>query len=139
MQEILYNVLNKARGIGIDFQTSSYKSLYEIQQKIYEFIILTPLARLYLHGPSWGTIGFWNGVDINIICAQKTQLSVSFWENNSSECLTLITKQFYGMIVMFETICYFFMLWISIKTILFYIISQCITLKNHNLDHKIEK
>jgi hypothetical protein len=125
MQELLYDALNKTRGFGTDFKTTSYHTLYTVISRIYEFAILSPLARLYLHGPSWGSIGFWNGVDINIICAQKTQLSVSFWENNSSQCLTLISKQFYGIVVMFETIFYFFMLWVVMKTILFYIIFKC--------------
>ena len=88
-----------------------------IFNKIYEYIVLSPLARLYLYGPSWGTFGFWNGMDTTIICSQKTQLSSSFWEEHPHECLQLISKHFYGTVVLFETIVYFTVVYLTLKYI----------------------
>lgn len=94
-------------------------------QNGYELLILSPLARLYLHGPSFGGIGFWNGISIYTICSQKTTLLPEFWKSHSTECIQLISKHFYGGVVLFETVTYFVFIWVSLKYILNYLKHKC--------------
>jgi hypothetical protein len=88
--------------------------------KSYEYVILSPLARLYLHGPSWGGMGFWNGLGLHVICSQKTNLMPEFWQTHPMECIQIVSKSFYSLVVLIETLFYFFFLWIILKGI-----SQC--------------
>lgn len=90
--------------------------LYYVR-KVYEWIVLTPLARLYINGPSWGSFGFWNGQSLSDICAQKTSLDATFWQANPMECAQIISKNFYAMVISVETLMYFALLWITIRSL----------------------
>jgi hypothetical protein len=85
---------------------------------IYEKLILSPLARLYLYGPSLGGWGFWNGLGMHVICAQKTNLLPDFWEHHPFECAQIVSKQFYSSVVFIETFVYFFIIWRSVSCLL---------------------
>lgn len=85
--------------------------------KVYEHIILFPLSRLYLFGPSFGGFGFWAGLGLPDICAQKTHLATDFWKEHPLECITIVGKNFYSIVVLLETLFYFFMIWTIIKYI----------------------
>lgn len=102
-------------------------------RKTYEYIVLTPLSRLFLLGPSLGGFGFWNGQRIEDICAQKTTLPAEFWKEHQIECIQLISKSFYGIVVLFETVIYFFLVWFLIKQIFYIIVyyTKQKTTKNH--------
>jgi len=93
-------------------------------RKTYEYVVLTPLSRLFLLGPSLGGFGFWNGQRIEDICAQKTSLTADFWKDHHMECVQIISKSFYGMVVLFETVIYFLVMWFIIKKIFWYIINN---------------
>jgi hypothetical protein len=84
---------------------------------VYEYAVLSPLARLYLYGPSFGGWGFWNGLGLHVICSQKTNLLPEFWQSHPTECIQIVSKNFYGMIVLFETLCYFLILWVFAKSL----------------------
>ena len=94
-------------------------------QSVYEKLFLMPLARLYLYGPSLGGWGFWNGIKLHVICAQKTNLLPDFWEHHPFECAQLVSKQFYSSIILIETFVYFYLFWCSIKYVLHLIQNKC--------------
>jgi len=75
--------------------------------RLYETWVLAPLARLYLYGPALGGWGFWNGLDVAVICSHKTHLLPEFWQAHPTECLQLIGQGFYGVLVLGETLVYF--------------------------------
>jgi hypothetical protein len=106
---------------GFQFTAPWIDSLVTIYRQLYTYVILSPLARLYLFGPSWGTFGFWSGIDVTVICSQKTNLPPTFWQEHPHECVEIISKQFYGTVVLFETIFYFGIMWFIFK----YIFSCC--------------
>jgi len=95
---------------AIGSQSSIVEYLTYHLNKIYYYIIVFPLAKLYLWGPSFGGWGFWGGMDMAEICAQKTTLSSEFWKRNPEECAEIVSKQFYSMTILIETIVYFYLL-----------------------------
>jgi hypothetical protein len=83
---------------------------------IYGKVVLTPLARLYIWGPSWGTLGFWGGKPMHDICAQLTSLSSDFWLKHPEQCVEVVSKTFYSLIILVETVVYVvFLLWVCKK------------------------
>lgn len=57
-------------------------------------LLMGLLSLLYLHGPSLGGVGFWNGQDAPDICARLTGVGARFWEEaGHSECRALIRRQ----------------------------------------------
>ena len=84
---------------------------------IYQTVILQPLARLYVWGPSWGQWGFWNGRPKHDICAQITQVPSDFWLQHPEECIAVIGNTFYSLIVLWETIGYLILLWWFVKLV----------------------
>jgi hypothetical protein len=121
----LTNVLEEIHPTGI------IGNIVHYMKQSYEWLVLTPLARLYMFGPSVGGIGFWGGQDISEICAQKTNLSSEFWKENSFECFQLISKNFYGMVVLCESIFYFLLLW-KLATCLSYFLCMYCCKKKEN-------
>lgn len=91
--------------------------LIRYAQKVYEYVVLVPLARLYLHGPSLGGWGFWNGLDLSVICSQKTNLLPEFWKSHPTECIQLVSKGFYGVLVLLETVTYFLLIWVILRCV----------------------
>ena len=120
--QLTHAIESAATSVGYTSASTTSESItghiFSTFYKLYGYIILSPLARLYLHGPSWGTFGFWNGIDVAVICSQKTQLSPSFWEEHPRECLQLVSKQFFGTVVLFETIIYFIVIWSFLKSLM---------------------
>lgn len=54
------------------------------------------LSILYLHGPSLGGLGFWNGLGRPDVCARITGVRAGFWEGSDyarAECTEIITRQ----------------------------------------------
>lgn len=94
-----------------------FEYLIQYIQIAYEKIIVYPLMRLLLHGPSLGGWGFWNGLDLSVICSQKTNLLPEFWQSHPAECVQLVSKGFYGAIVLVETVVYFLLIWVGIKCV----------------------
>lgn len=74
---------------------------------LYARIILHGLARLYVHGPSIGGVGGWQGQSPEQICSKMTHSPEEFWVRNISECQRLISQNFYSWIVLLEVMVYF--------------------------------
>jgi hypothetical protein len=124
MNQLLHNALQRAAMSLtppplVDFPVS--KTMIDIVSEklyqIYEYTILTPLAKIYLFGPSFLGWGFWAGQDLSHICSQKTNVPADFWEKNPVQCVQLITRSFYGMVVVIETFLYCWLFWTFFKYI----------------------
>jgi len=101
---------------ALPYPESYWYHAYYTCDAIYSKLVLTPLARLYLWGPGMGGWGFWGGVDIHNICAQKTSLAAEFWAEHTEECVELVGKHFFSFVVVLQTVFYFILLfWIAKK------------------------
>jgi hypothetical protein len=74
---------------------------------IYDWLIIEPLRRLYIYGPSVYNIGFWEGKEESEICQVITNHKQIFWEQNENECHTLITNRFQSFKTTVEVCIYF--------------------------------
>lgn len=74
--------------------------------QLYKTFVVKPLARLYLWGPRMGNFGFWGGQTLHDICAQITSVSSDFWIKHPDECLVTISKSFYSLLILFESVLY---------------------------------
>lgn len=77
----------------------------------YFYLILNPLANLYLRGPSIHGYGFWSGKTMPEICAELTNVPSEFWERNPLECQDLVSHQFESFVVAVETVIYIVLLY----------------------------
>lgn len=61
-----------------------------------------PLLLLYMHGPRFGSWGFWNGMDYWHICAEMSGVPSTHWliPENGVTCYQLIYQRFYSFIVL---------------------------------------
>lgn len=103
---------------------TKYNDWIQTLQQMYQQWILSPLARLYLWGPTLGGWGFWGGMDMADICAQKTTLGADFWKKNSEQCAHLVTKQFYSLTVLVETLTYFYGVYFLYKYVFLYLMKS---------------
>lgn len=104
--------------------TTEAWSWSHLMYSTYSKWILSPLARLYLWGPTLGGWGFWGGMEMADICAQKTTLAAEFWKHHPEQCVHLVTKQFYSVTVLVETLTYFYGVYFLYKYILLRLISR---------------
>lgn len=75
---------------------------------MYDSMIRCPIRRIYLHGPTVGGFGGWQGKTEAQICAQITGQSESMWgETNSKACSDIIEQRFTSAVITFEQVCYF--------------------------------
>lgn len=111
----LVRAIQRASEWAITKDTLPSHRIYQYIQLAYDYTVLSPLARLYLYGPSLGGWGFWNGMDLSMICAQKTNISLEFWQTHSAECIQLISRHFYGIVVLVETLFYFIIMWALLR------------------------
>jgi hypothetical protein len=86
--------------------------------QVYHHVVLYPLAKLYMYGPTLNGWGFWGGQDISHICAQKTSLDAEFWKHHPHECIEIIGKNFYAFVILMETLIYFRLLLYAIQSTL---------------------
>jgi hypothetical protein len=91
--------------------------IYNTTAKLYGRFILTPLARLYLWGPNIGGWGFWEGLEMHDICAQQTHYSSEFWKQHPYACAEIVTKKFYSLLIVIQTLVYFIVLYCIVKFI----------------------
>ena len=105
---------------AIKFNTGSVFSFMGVNhlKTLYEWLVLMPLSRLYLYGPTLNGWGFWGGQEVSLICAQQTSLNVNFWRENEDQCYELISKQFQSITVLVETVMYFLCIFSFLKFLL---------------------
>jgi hypothetical protein len=94
---------------------SNYIFIY--LKKTYEYLFIAPMAKLYLWGPSLGGWGFLGGQSLEEICAQNTHISSDFWNQHRSECVEMVSKNFYGLVVVCETLIYFITIFLIIRNL----------------------
>ena len=78
-----------------------------------EWIVLRPLRTLFTLGPAW--IGGWGGQDPPDICAQLTASPAAFWQTHPTECGRIVAQKIDANIVVFATICYFWVLFSAVS------------------------
>ena len=124
MELVLYNaferniMLHTSNTLQTINNTNIFSLIKHNVARIYTYIILTPLIRLYLHGSTFFGVGFWNGKNVYDICSQKTNIKSEFWKDHHDECINLISKDFYSFVIIIETFIYFGFLIKMLKKIL---------------------
>ena len=78
---------------------------------IYQWVIIRPLRRLYIYGPSFMEYGFWGGRSSSQICQSITTYSEAFWQSNVSACEDIIETKFRAFHITVEIIVYFMLLY----------------------------
>ena len=89
--------------------------------QLYHSLITAPLQQLYMHGPSFGGYGFWNGKNNVDICAEMTSISSDVWVVNQEDCQDRIDRGFYSLVVSANFVLYVGLLWFGTKTCISYI------------------
>lgn len=102
------------------FITRIFKQIFESQHlESYTFspllsrFILKPLSRLYVYGPTW--MGMWGGKHAHDICAQLTNTPSDVWIRNKEDCMTVIGRSFYSIVIVIETLLYMGLMYWGIK------------------------
>ena len=88
---------------------------HELGLSLYRILIITPLARLYLKGPSYL---FWGNLPLSHICSFLTKTTVDFWEKNDinrEECVQMVSNHFNTYLIVLETLVYFFLFYLLLK------------------------
>jgi hypothetical protein len=62
-------------------------------------LIELPLLYLYLQGPQFAGIGFWEGQPFHAICHQLTKVDADHWQENMDVCEQVIERKFYAVLV----------------------------------------
>ena len=88
----------------LDAVTSKFRHVYTL-------LILKPLARLYISGPSLHGFGFWQNKSPETICAQLSSSDELFWRRNPEECSRIIATHFNGWVILFENLVYLLILY----------------------------
>jgi len=82
------------------------------------------LMKLYREGPAipiFGvTIGFWDGLTDAEVCSQLTAGSISFWQDNKTECNDIMNRKTTNFYQMFE---FFVLTYVAISTLRSFITS----------------
>lgn len=95
-------------------------------EKVYSFLVIRPLERLYRNGPALHGIGFWRGASSADICAALTPgVPANFWDEHKQECEQMIRNDCMAYIVFVETLLYFYVLFVSVRFVLFLLGSIC--------------
>ena len=71
---------------------------------LYDRLVLRPLRRLYLQGPSY--LGFWGGQALADVCAQMSTVAAAFWAEHPDRCEELVTQRLQSFVVTVETAAY---------------------------------
>ena len=71
------------------------------------YLVEYPLMLIYLHGPAFGVIGFWQGKTMPDICSSVTAVDAAHWEINKQMCADLIRRKLNGFIVFVCIVWYF--------------------------------
>lgn len=102
---------------------------------IYAATVLAPIKRLYFEGPRIYGYGFWKGAATHDICAALTNHNSDFWLAHPVACKEIIEKDFHSIVVLFETIGYFALLYIFIGIVCRRLTAQ----KTETLKHPAER
>lgn len=74
-------------------------------------MVFEPVKKLYLLGPSFAGLGFWKGSQMSDICADLTSVPSTHWAKHPEECEEMIDRNVTSIVVLFQTVCYFLLLY----------------------------
>jgi hypothetical protein len=84
----------------------------------YDAIILQPLKRMFRHGPSVGSIGFWDGKTDTQICSHISGFTENFWEMHKKDCSIMVEKRMHSFIISIETMIHMYFLFIIMRFVI---------------------
>ena len=89
-----------------------------------------PLRDLFLKGPRLGNYGFWQGGEMEDICAESTGTPARFWVLNKEACLEVIEKRYqaFRTVVVFGL--YMMVLWQTLQImqlVVFHLMISCVS------------
>ena len=88
-------------------------TLSHLITKLHDIVILSPIRRLYLHGPT--CLGMWGGQALPDICAYLSRADSSFWSLNIDACHDMVEKKLTSYSVALEAGLYSFILYRTIS------------------------
>lgn len=74
---------------------------------------------IYVNGPSYRSIGFWQGMDEDDICNFLTNVSSKHWKENSGECSMLIDRKTESFCIGVVMVLLLFFLWYYIHYLMY--------------------
>ena len=80
--------------------------LTAVPSRMYNVLVRNHLRRLYLHGPAFMGVGFWQGRAPTDICAHLTKFTSDFWTAHPEECDLIIQQHLRTFFVSVETALY---------------------------------
>lgn len=92
-------------------QSSLTQSLIGTVRLIGMYVFELPIWVMYLKGPSFFGVGFWENKDFDEICSELTRVSNQHWQHAADECRALIYQRFASFLVMFYVTVYFMVFW----------------------------
>ena len=75
-----------------------------------------PLLAIYLYGPSFMNIGFWNGKSSGEICTNISTLGPDFWSSRSNDCIDIILSRFEAFVFSLSSVFWCIILYILFRT-----------------------
>jgi hypothetical protein len=85
---------------------------------IYMYLFTNPLRLLYLCGPSYGSLGFWEGKSLTEICSIESGVTELMWMSNMSDCTQLVDKKFVAFRIAVESIIYCTCIFITLRMLM---------------------
>lgn len=73
-------------------------------------LLIYPIRKLYLYGPRWGSVGFWEGRQREDICAEITGSPASFWKQSEAQCNALIDRKVQSVAVLLAVSAYTYLM-----------------------------
>lgn len=87
----------------------TFKSVgYKITHGIASYITI-PFKSLYMRGPSF--LGCWEGKTMYEICSSMTGTNKEVWENNTEQCIIMISNRMDSLVIFGGCVIYTIILW----------------------------
>lgn len=86
--------------------------------RVYSWLLIAPLKKLYFGGPQLFGYGFWAGREPSDACAELTNVGAEFWSQHPDRCEDLLNKQFTAFLIAIETLAYLYLLYRSISFVI---------------------
>jgi hypothetical protein len=77
--QVYNNLVRHDAWIAPEFAHYQYSWFTPTYLKVCAYFVWIPLTKLYLHGPAWGSVGFWQGKSKRDICSALTGVDAEFW------------------------------------------------------------
>lgn len=90
--------------------------MQQIVQNVRYYLLKYPIERFLLHGPK--LLRCFQGRPLEDVCGQLAGNDATFWIQNMDECNRLFSRYVDGYVVLFETIIYLYLVYMSTRLVL---------------------